>query len=192
MSRQTTAPKWHLLLVRASWCYRLGGSGLPVSAASPEITQKAAAHCGVALCCCFQFKMSLGKAAENLVHLPPKCLREPQSQPRPQTPFPAVRLRHVEGARREATLRPPPESEDASAAASSCRSAVQFMSRVLQRLREVEEHVSEVRTVCCCCFFCSPVCVSALSAACPDPQTGPRFNTDDVWRLNIHYKDWNV
>lgn len=133
--------------------------------------------CAIAL----QFKMSLSKAAENLVHLPPKCLREPQSQPRPQTPFPAVRLRRVEGARREATLRPPPESEDASAAASSCRSAVQFMSRLLQRLREVEEHVSEVRTVrCCCCFFCSPVCVSALSAACPDPKTGPRFNTDDV------------
>lgn len=91
--------------------------------------------------------MSLSKAAENLVHLSPKCLREPQSQPRPQTPFPAVRLRHVEGARREATLCPPPESEDASAAASSCRSAVQFMSRLLQRLREVEDHVSEVRTV---------------------------------------------
>lgn len=136
-------------------------AGFQFSAASPEITQKAAAHCGVALCYCFQFKMSLSKAAENLVHLPAKCLREPQSQPRPQTPFPAVRLRHVEGARREATLCPPPESEDASAAASSCRSAVQFMSRVLQRLREVEDHVSEVRTVCCCFFFfCSLCCMS--------------------------------
>lgn len=97
--------------------------------------------------------MSLGKAAENLVHLPPKCLRKPQSRPQPQMPFPAVRLRRVEGARREATLHPPPESEDASAASSSCRSAVQFMSRVLQRLREVDEHVSEVMTVSCFCFF---------------------------------------
>lgn len=141
---------------------------------------KAVAHCGVALCYCFQFKMSLSKAAENLVHLSPTCLRKPQSQPQPQMAFPAVRLRHVEEARREATLHPPPESEDASAASSSCRSAVQFMSRVLQRLREVDEHVSEVMTVSCFFFF-SNLHVSALSVAFSDVQTGPRFNTDDIW-----------
>ena len=97
--------------------------------------------------------MSLSKAAENLVHLPPKCLRKPQRQPQP--PFPTVRLRHVEGARGEATLHPPPDSQDASAAASSCRSAVQFLSRVVQRLREVDDHVSEVMTTC-------PVAASSL------------------------------
>lgn len=102
--------------------------------------------------------MSLGEAAGNLVHLPPQCLRKPKSQPQPQ--FPVVRLRHVEGARREATPDPPPESEGASAAAPSRRSAVEFMSRVLQRLREVDEHVSEVITVSC--FFFPSVCVLAL------------------------------
>lgn len=179
MSRQTTASKWHLLLDRASWCYRLWGSGQNHLRSS---SWKAVAHCAVALCYCFQFKMSLSKAAENLVHLSPKCLRKPQSQPQPQMAFPAVRLRHVEGARREATLHPPPESEDTSAASSSCRSAVQFMSRVLQRLREVDEHVYEVMTVSCFFFFFfSPVHVSALSAAFSDAQTGPRFNTDDIW-----------
>ncbi|XP_029701556.1 F-actin-monooxygenase MICAL2 isoform X3 [Takifugu rubripes] len=88
-----------------------------------------------------QFKMSLSEAAGNLVHLPPQCLRKPKSQPQPQ--FPVVRLRHVEGARRQAAPDPPPESDGASAAAPSRRSAVEFMSRVLQRLREVDEHVSE-------------------------------------------------
>lgn len=103
--------------------------------------------------------MSLSEAAGNLVHLPPQCLRKPKSQPQPQ--FPVVRLRHVEGARREATPDPPPESEGASAAPPSCRSAVEFMSRVLQRLREVDEHVSEVITVSCFFFF-SSVCVSVV------------------------------
>lgn len=100
--------------------------------------------------------MSLSEAAGNLVHLPPQCLRKPKSQPQPQ--FPVVRLRHVEGARREATPDPPPESDGAAAAAPSRRSAVEFMSRVLQRLREVDEHVSEVITVSCfflCVCFCS-------------------------------------
>lgn len=115
--------------------------------------------------------MSLCKAAENLVHLPPKSLLNPKSQPQPQMPFPVVRLRHVDGARLEATLHPPPESEDASAASPSRCSAVQFMSRVLQRLREVDEHISEVITVSC--FFFCPVSVSALSALCPDPTSGP-------------------
>lgn len=185
MSRQTPASKWHLLLVRATWCYGRYGSRLWVGAESPASQSKAAAHCGVALCRCFQFKMSLSKAAENLVRLPPKCLRKPQSQPQPWTPFPMVRLRHVEGARHEAALHPPPESEDASATPFSCRSTVQFMSRVLQRLREVDQHVSEVMTVSCFFFF-SPVHVSALSSACSQSKRGPRFSTDDVWRLNIH------
>lgn len=129
--------------------------------------------------------MSLSKAAENLVHFPPKCLRKPQSQPQPQAPFPVVRLRHVERTRREATLHPPSESEEASAAASSCRSAVRFMSRVLQRLREVDEHVSEVMTVSCRCCFFSPVHVSDLSAACFDPETGPRFNMTAEYTLRL-------
>lgn len=117
--------------------------------------------------------MSLSEAAGNLVHLPPQWLRKPKSQPRPQ--FPVVRLRHVEGARREATPHPPPESEGASAAAPSRRSAVEFMSRVLQRLREVDEHVSEVITVSC--FFFS---VFLISAACSDPQTSSRANIDYI------------
>lgn len=118
--------------------------------------------------------MSLSEAAENLVHLPPKCLRKPKSQPQPQMPFPVARLRHVDGARREAPLRPPPESDGPTAAAPSCRSAVEFMSRVLQRLREVDEHISEVMTVSCFFFFC-PV---FLALCCMIQKQTPRVTTD--------------
>lgn len=119
---------------------------------------EATAHTSTALYYWFQFEVSLRKAAEHLVHLPPKT--KPQLQPQSQLPFCVAKLR--QGERSEARPRPPPESADAPDSSQSCRSAIQFMSRVLQRLREVDEHVSEVITVsslpsfvslCCPLFF---------------------------------------
>ncbi|KAM3625192.1 uncharacterized protein V6R79_008392 [Siganus canaliculatus] len=88
-----------------------------------------------------QFEVSIRKAAEHLVHLPPKTLPKPQLQPQPQHPFSVVKLRHVDQTCAE--TKPQPEPVDGPASPPSLQPAVQFMSRVLQRLREVDEHVSE-------------------------------------------------
>ncbi|XP_053283548.1 F-actin-monooxygenase mical2b isoform X2 [Pleuronectes platessa] len=91
-----------------------------------------------------QFEFSIRRAAEQLVRLPTKTLPEPQLQP--QHPFSTVKLRHVDQTHAETKAEPPPESADppaSSSSSSSCHSAIHFMSRVLQRLREVDEHVSE-------------------------------------------------
>ncbi|KAG7230428.1 hypothetical protein INR49_024537 [Caranx melampygus] len=90
-----------------------------------------------------QFEVSLRKAAEQLVRLPPKTLPKPQIQPEPQHPFSIVKLRHVELTHTETKPEPQSESADPPASSPSCQSAIQFMSRILQRLREVDEHVSE-------------------------------------------------
>ncbi|KAM7015526.1 F-actin-monooxygenase mical2b isoform 2-T2 [Tautogolabrus adspersus] len=89
------------------------------------------------------FEVSIRKAAQHLVHLPPKTLPNPQLQSQSQHPFSVVKLRHVD--QTHAETRPPPEPECAEPPASSpsCQSAIHFMSRVLQRLREVDEHISE-------------------------------------------------
>nr|XP_019954407.1 PREDICTED: F-actin-methionine sulfoxide oxidase MICAL2 isoform X1 [Paralichthys olivaceus] len=91
-----------------------------------------------------QFEFSIRKAAKQLVRLPPKTLPKPQLQLQPQHPFSTVKLRHVDQTHAETKLEPdsadPPASSSSS---SSCHSAIHFMSRVLQRLREVDEHVSE-------------------------------------------------
>ncbi|XP_056269161.1 F-actin-monooxygenase mical2b isoform X3 [Pseudoliparis swirei] len=87
-----------------------------------------------------QFEVSLRKTAQHLVRLPPKTLPKPQSQ----HPFCGVKLRHVDRMLPEMKPQPQPESADRPASSSpSCRSAIHFMTRVLQRLREVDEHVSE-------------------------------------------------
>ncbi|XP_029316338.1 LOW QUALITY PROTEIN: F-actin-monooxygenase MICAL2 [Cottoperca gobio] len=88
-----------------------------------------------------QFEVSIRKAAEHLVRLPPKTLPKPQLQPEAQHPFSVVKLRHVDQTHTE--TKPQPESADPPASSPSCHSAIHFMSRVLQRLREVDEHVSE-------------------------------------------------
>ncbi|XP_028999519.1 F-actin-monooxygenase mical2b isoform X2 [Betta splendens] len=90
-----------------------------------------------------QFEFRIRKAEEHLVHVPPKTL--PKPQPHPQHPFSVVKLRHVDQTHAEAEPQPQSESPDPPHSASSCHSAVHFMSRVLQRLREVDEHVSEKR-----------------------------------------------
>ncbi|TKS70175.1 [F-actin]-methionine sulfoxide oxidase MICAL2 [Collichthys lucidus] len=88
------------------------------------------------------FEVSIRKAAKHLV--PPKTLPKPRLQPESQHPFSVVKLRHVDQTQDEETKsEPQPESADPPAPPSSCHSAIQFMSRVLQRLREVDEHVSE-------------------------------------------------
>uniref|UniRef100_UPI0037E8CE56 F-actin-monooxygenase MICAL2 isoform X2 n=1 Tax=Semicossyphus pulcher TaxID=241346 RepID=UPI0037E8CE56 len=88
-----------------------------------------------------QFEFSIRKAAEHLVRLPPK----PPPIPESQHPFSVVKLRHVDQTQAETNPQPQPESADPPAPAPSCQSAIHFMSRVLQRLREVDEHVSEKR-----------------------------------------------
>ncbi|XP_031180098.1 F-actin-monooxygenase MICAL2 isoform X2 [Sander lucioperca] len=90
-----------------------------------------------------QFEVSIRKAAEHLVHLPPKTLPKPQLQPEVQHPFSVVKLRHVDQTHAETKPQPHPESADPPASSPSCHSAIHFMSRVLQRLREVDAHVSE-------------------------------------------------
>ncbi|XP_074522431.1 F-actin-monooxygenase mical2b isoform X2 [Halichoeres trimaculatus] len=89
-----------------------------------------------------QFELSLRKAAQHLVRPPPKTLPKPQLQPHSEHPFSLVKLRHVD----QKPL-PQPESADPPAPPPppppSCQSAINFMSRVLQRLKEVDEHVSE-------------------------------------------------
>ncbi|KAM6943092.1 F-actin-monooxygenase MICAL2 isoform 2-T2 [Xenentodon cancila] len=86
-----------------------------------------------------QFEVSIRKAAERLVHLPPKILHEPQ--PEPQLPFSVAKLRHVEQTNLE--TKPQPESPDLPPSRPSCHSAIRFMRRINHRLREVDEHVSE-------------------------------------------------
>ncbi|XP_026175910.1 F-actin-monooxygenase MICAL2 isoform X3 [Mastacembelus armatus] len=90
-----------------------------------------------------QFEVSVRKAAERLVRLPPKTLPKPQLQPQSQHPFSVVKLRHVDQTHSE--LKPLPQAEHADPPASSLayHSAIRFMSRINQRLREVDEHISE-------------------------------------------------
>ncbi|XP_070821156.1 F-actin-monooxygenase mical2b isoform X1 [Chaetodon trifascialis] len=90
-----------------------------------------------------QFEVSIREAAQHLVHLPPKTVPKPQVQPQCQHPFSVVKLRHVDQTHTETKPQPQPESADPPASSPSCQSAIQFMSRVLQRLREVDEHISE-------------------------------------------------
>ncbi|KAM4630469.1 F-actin-monooxygenase MICAL2 [Polymixia lowei] len=88
--------------------------------------------------------------------LPPKPLPQPQLQlqPRPQPqPQPSSnpsspkhflrRLRHVDQTHAQTQAQPRPESADYPGYAPSYRSAVLVMSRMLQRLREVDEKISE-------------------------------------------------
>ncbi len=133
----------------------------------------------------FQFEVNIRKAAEHLVRVPPKTLPKPQLQPQSQLPFSVVKLRHVDQTLAE--TKPPPQSESADPPASppSSFSAIQFMTRVLQRLREVDEHVSEVITVVSSISLTS---FSSLSSfynleivACSDPQKGA-----PEWMLIIH------
>ncbi len=110
----------------------------------------------------FQFEVSIRKAAEHLVRLPPKTLPKPQLQPQSRHPFSVVKLRHVNQTLAETKPQPQPESADPPASSSSCHSVIHFMSRVLQRLREVDEHVSEVITISSfislTSFFCLLLC----------------------------------
>ncbi|XP_067352601.1 F-actin-monooxygenase MICAL2 isoform X3 [Channa argus] len=85
-----------------------------------------------------QFEFSIRKAAEQLVHLPPKALLKPQLHSQSQHPFSVVKLRHVDQTQPRPKTSDPPDSSP-----PSCHSAILFMSRILQRLREVDEHVSE-------------------------------------------------
>lgn len=112
----------------------------------------------------FQFEVSIRKAAEQLVRLPPKTLPKPQCQPQSQHPFSKVKLRHVDQTQTEMKLQPQPESADSPASSPSCHSAIQFMSRILQRLREVDEHISEVNTISSITSFNFFLLFSSLSS----------------------------
>ncbi|XP_039868011.1 F-actin-monooxygenase MICAL2 isoform X5 [Simochromis diagramma] len=88
-----------------------------------------------------QFGVSIRKAAQQLVCLPPKTLPKPQPQLQPPHPFSVVKLRHVDLAHAE--TKPQLEGAEPPVSPSSCQSAVHFMTRVLHRLKEVDEHISE-------------------------------------------------
>ncbi|XP_029353527.1 F-actin-monooxygenase MICAL2 isoform X2 [Echeneis naucrates] len=90
-----------------------------------------------------QFEITIRKAAQQLASVPPKTLQKTHTQPQSQHPFSVVKLRHVAENDTERKSQAQPECLDPPAASSSCLSAIQFMSRVLQRLREVDEHISE-------------------------------------------------
>lgn len=103
-------------------------------------------------------------AAQDLVHLPPQALYKREEQPRDPHPFSLVRLRHVEQKHSEAPFQPLPEDLDAPAPPPSCHyAAIHFMSRVLRRLREVDQHVSEVMAVSSSFHPLSSLCVSVSS-----------------------------
>lgn len=107
------------------------------------------AHICTTVCYPFQFELSIRKAAEQLVRQPPKTLPKPQLRPL----FPVVKLRHVDQTHAESKPQPEPDSADPSASSLSCHSAINFMSRILQRLREVDEYISEVNTISSFIFF---------------------------------------
>ncbi|XP_035769591.1 F-actin-monooxygenase MICAL2 isoform X2 [Neolamprologus brichardi] len=88
-----------------------------------------------------QFEVSIRKAAQQLVRLPPKTLPKPQPQLQPPHPFSVVKLRHVDLAHAE--TKPQLEGAEPPVSPPSCQSAVHFMTRVLHRLKEVDEHISE-------------------------------------------------
>ncbi|KAF7662064.1 hypothetical protein LDENG_00247470 [Lucifuga dentata] len=82
---------------------------------------------------------------EQVFHLPlkkvPKPRMQPPIQPLSQHPYSVRKLRHVDQTHTKTESES--ESADCPAASPSCRSAVQVMSRILQRLREVDEQITE-------------------------------------------------
>ena len=123
----------------------------------------------------FQFEVNIRKAAEQLVRLPPKTLPKPQLRSQPQHPFSVVKLRHVDQTFAETEPQPQPESPEPPASPSSHKSAIHFMTRVLHRLKEVDEHISEVNGISCfsVCFFFSVLFYIIETAACSDPPKKP-------------------
>ncbi|XP_029986685.1 F-actin-monooxygenase MICAL2 isoform X2 [Sphaeramia orbicularis] len=89
-----------------------------------------------------QSEADLRPAASHMFLRPPKPLPKPKLQtPQSQQPLSVVKLRHVD--QTHAQTKPPPQPESAGPTAPSYHSAIQFMSRILERLREVDEHISE-------------------------------------------------
>nr|XP_057945264.1 F-actin-monooxygenase MICAL2 isoform X2 [Doryrhamphus excisus] len=92
-----------------------------------------------------QFQVRIRHAAQNLVCVPTEVRRKDQQlPPQPQCSFSIVNLRHV--AQTHEHAKTPHEPESAVCATPSIHSAVAVMSRVLQRLREVDELISEKKT----------------------------------------------
>lgn len=133
----------------------------------------------------FQLEDSIRKEAALLVRLPSKTLPKSPLQPESQHPFSLVKLRHVDRTHSEAKPEAQPESADPPASSSASRqSAIHFMSRVLRRLREVDEHVSEVITICLSTVFNS---ISALfKPLCRSVSWSPPKNAPE-WMLIIRH-----
>lgn len=121
--------------------------------------------------CPFQFEKNIRKAAKQLVNLPPKTLPKPQLHPHPQHPFLVVKLKHVDQKLTEMKPQPQCETPEPPASPPSCRSAICFMTRVLHRLKEVDEHISEVNTLFFPCLFSA--LFSSYGAACFKSPKGP-------------------
>ncbi|XP_077374586.1 F-actin-monooxygenase mical2b isoform X1 [Festucalex cinctus] len=105
-----------------------------------------------------QFQVDIRRAAQNLVPTEPRP-KAWELPPRPQCCFSVVKLRHVAQTHQQVKTSPEPESKMCTA--PSVHSAVAFMSRVLQRLKEVDELICEGNPVqsalpqpsekCCSC-----------------------------------------
>ncbi|XP_057711506.1 F-actin-monooxygenase mical2b isoform X2 [Corythoichthys intestinalis] len=87
-----------------------------------------------------QFEVSLRRTAQNLVSVESRH-KPRQLPPQSQCDFSIVRLRHVAQTHELVETSPEPEGEVFTA--PSVHSAVAFMSRVLQRLKEVDELICE-------------------------------------------------
>ncbi|XP_077569897.1 F-actin-monooxygenase MICAL2 isoform X2 [Stigmatopora nigra] len=88
-----------------------------------------------------QFQVSLQRMAQNLVPVEARYKDHRQLKPQSQCGFSVVKLRHVPEIHERVKISPEPESQ--AFAPPSVHSAVTFMSRVLQRLKEVDELICE-------------------------------------------------
>ncbi|XP_054627221.1 F-actin-monooxygenase mical2b isoform X3 [Dunckerocampus dactyliophorus] len=89
-----------------------------------------------------QFQARIRHAAQNLARVPAEAQRKDQQlPPQPQCSFSGVKLRHVAQTHEQAKA--PQEPESAVCTTPSVHSAVAVMSRVLQRLKEVDELICE-------------------------------------------------
>lgn len=93
----------------------------------------------------FQPELGVTTTAQHVFLRPTRTQSKPRLQSDTQQLFRIVKLRHVD--QTHAQTKPPSRPESPGPPAPSCHSAVQFMLRIRQRLREVDEHVSEVMHV---------------------------------------------
>lgn len=138
--------------------------------------------------------------------LPPKPLPKPRLQPQPQQQPPLSpkhslkKLRHVDQTQAQTQPQPQPESADYPGYSPSFHSAVLVMQRMLQRLRDVDEQISEVNTFppslsllylfISLFYFCHPFSVpcdlkTLVIIKYPDLQKGLKVNVSCICYILI-------